>query len=406
VRGLETHKRKTERAVPGSRTAVNVGGIDHGLIFRGSVLAHPGMFTPTRRLDVAFRLLSDASRSLQHNVEVKLFIGAAETLARVRLLGAQELKPGDRGWLQLEPREPVVAVRGDRYILRRPSPGETIGGGAVLDAHPKGRSKRFDENVLARLAALARGSARDVFLQAVLAAGAASLTELLDRNSLDRDAILNSLHALSAEGGLLVLGDAQDNDPLVAARAHWEGLIERAVGEVSMFHQTQPLRRGMSREELRNKLDLSEQIFAACIKNCVEVGSLAQDGPLVFLPGHAIKFTPEQENAINHLISQFAAQPFTPPTVKECIAALDDNVYQALLDLKKLVQVSPEVVFRREDHERMVAGIRRLAGDKGNFTAAEVRDHFKTTRRYALALLEHLDAEGVTVREGIARRLK
>ncbi len=89
------------------------------------------------------------SHPLKHNTLVKFFLGAAEILARVRLLGSEELLPGEEGWLQLELDEPVVAIRGDRYILRRPSPGETLGGGIVVDPHPKGRHKRFSAEELA-----------------------------------------------------------------------------------------------------------------------------------------------------------------------------------------------------------------------------------------------------------------
>ncbi|HNF95208.1 MAG TPA: selenocysteine-specific translation elongation factor, partial [Anaerolineales bacterium] len=144
IRGLQTHKKKEESAVPGSRTAVNVSGVDVEQIRRGDVLAHPGQYQSTRRIDVRFKALPDISKPLTHGDEVKFFVGASETVAIARLLGTEELKAGEEGWLQLELRDPIVALRGDRYILRRPSPGETLGGGAVVDHQPKGRHKRFD----------------------------------------------------------------------------------------------------------------------------------------------------------------------------------------------------------------------------------------------------------------------
>jgi len=181
VRGLQTHKRKEEVAVPGSRTAVNISGIPQEQVLRGDVLTHSGDYHPTRRLDARFRLLSDASKPLTHNREVKLFIGAAETLARVRLLGSELINPGEEGWLQLELREPVVAMRGDRYILRRPSPGETLGGGAVVDPHPTGRHKRFSQGLTDRLESLARGTPAEVLAQALLSLGARPCARCLPR---------------------------------------------------------------------------------------------------------------------------------------------------------------------------------------------------------------------------------
>ena len=168
MRGLQTHKKKEETAMLGSRTAVNISGIDTELIQRGEVVVHPNQYQPTRRIDARFRLLKDASSSIKHGDEVKFFVGASETIATLRLLGTEELLPGEEGWIQLELRDPVVTVRGDRYILRRPSPSETLGGGVIVDHQPKGRHKRFDEDMLKSLESLTQGSPADILFEAAL----------------------------------------------------------------------------------------------------------------------------------------------------------------------------------------------------------------------------------------------
>src|SRR5688572_19015508 len=185
VRGLQTHKKKEERAVPGSRTAVNISGVDTESIRRGEVVVRPNQYQATRRVDARFRLLKDASTSLKHNSEVKFFVGASETMATVRLLGTDELYPGEEGWIQLELRDPVVAVRGDRYILRWPSPGETLGGGIIVDHQPKGRHKRFDENILRSLESLSQGTPAEVLLEAALALNIASIKDIVARSRLE-----------------------------------------------------------------------------------------------------------------------------------------------------------------------------------------------------------------------------
>jgi len=162
IRGLQTHKKKEDIAFPGSRTAINISGISANQIKRGDIVAHPGDYQITRRLDAHFRLIPDASRSIKHNMEVKFFIGSSETMARLRLLGTEELKPGEEGWIQIEPYAPVVAMRNDRYILRFPSPGETLGGGKIVDPHPKSRHKRFSKEVIQNLNNLLRGSPEDI----------------------------------------------------------------------------------------------------------------------------------------------------------------------------------------------------------------------------------------------------
>ncbi len=412
VRGLQTHKRKEEIAVPGSRTAVNISGVELDQVQRGSVVTRPGDYQTTRLLDVSFRLAADVSQPLEHNTEVKLFIGAAEVVARARLLGSQELLPGTEGWLQLELNQPVVAVRGDRYILRRPSPGETLGGGAVLDPHPAARHKRFSAESLQRLETLSQGTPAEILLQAMLALGAAPLQEVLTRSHLDADVARSALaELLQSDQALSLEGPTSPNElpppqALVASRGYWQALAARAVQEVQAHHKTYPLRRGILREELKSRLKLTPRLFNAALSRLAAEQALVEAGTLVMRPGHHIQFTPQQQKLVDDLLQRFAAAPYAPPSAKECQAALGEDLYSALLDLETLVFVPPDVLFRKADYEHMVSEVRRLLQAQGLLTAAQVRDHFNTSRRYVLALLEHLDARGITIRDGDARRLK
>ena len=408
IRGLQTHKKKEQSAVPGSRTAVNISGLDVDQIRRGEVLAHPGRYRDARLLDVHFKLLADAAGPLRHSAEVKFFTGSAEVLARVRLLGVEELQPGSQGWLQLELREPVVAVRGDRYILRRPSPSETLGGGAVVDPQPK-RHRRFDEATIAALESLLKGSPAEVLASAFQALGIASLKDAAARSRLETEPAAEALKAL-VESGQLVLLEAGDPAPqadlLAALAPTWQTLREKAQREVEAYHKANPLRRGMPREELKSRLKLAARPFNAALKKLVQEGLLEENAALVQLPGHAASFNPQQQAALEGLLARFTAAPYTPPSVKEAQAEVGEEVYLALLDLGRLVQVSPEVVFRREDYAEMLRQVRAHFEQEPTLTVIQFRDRFNTSRKYALGFLEHLDAVGVTVREGDYRRLK
>ncbi len=250
IRGLQTHKRKEDVAIPGGRTAVNISGVNLDDIQRGDVVAHVSDYQPTQRIDVRFQLLSDASQSLGHNVEVKLFIGAAEIPARVRLLGKDMLNPGEEGWLQLELKQAVATIRGDRYILRRPSPGETLGGGIVVDPHPKGRHKRFAIGLIDQLESLAVGTPDEVMLQAVLALGAASVRDVVTRSSLEVEQANQAVKDLTGAGHLIWLeekegGISLESDLLVTSRTYYEQLANKMVNEVSSYHRTFRLRRGI-----------------------------------------------------------------------------------------------------------------------------------------------------------------
>lgn len=418
VRGLQTHKKKETVAVPGSRTAVNISGIAIEQAPRGSVIAHPGDYHSTRRLDASFSLLPDASGPVRHNMEVKLYLGAAEVVARLRLLGAEELLPGEKGWLQLETGEPLVAVRGDRYILRRPSPGETLGGGEVIDPHPRGRHKRFAAESLARLESLAAGSPSDVLFQALLALGAAPLREVMARSSLETGIAMQAAGELQRSGDMVAIEKQADPAPdaglapddLVMGKGALDLLSARAVQIVEEYHKAQPLRLGMPREELRSRLKPltrgSARLFTALLARLVDQGRLEETGPLVKHPSFSARFTPEQQAAVDRLLARFEASPFAPPSVKESQAEIGSEVFNLLVDTGRLVAVNSEVVFRSEDYRQMVDEVRRLIQQRGEVTAAEVRDHFNTSRRYVLGLLENLDATGITLRDGDYRRLR
>jgi selenocysteine-specific elongation factor len=188
-------------------------------------------------------------------------------------------------------------------------------------------------------------------------------------------------------------------------------LAEEILRLVQDYHQAAPLRLGMPREELRSRLKIilrnaPPKFFNLAVTRLVREGKLFEQGPLVLLPGHTIRFTASQQSKVDGLLKRFAANPNAPPSPKECQAEVGEDLYQALIDLDELVQVSPEVAFRKADYLIMVEEVRRLIRQQGSLTAAQARDHFNTSRKYILGLLEHLDAVGVTVREGDYRRLK
>ncbi len=411
VRGLQTHKQKEQVAIPGSRTAVNISGVNVDQISRGDVVTHPNQYQPTGRFDAQVRILPDSSSSLKHDMRVKLFVGAAEELARVRLLGTDELKPGEKGWIQLEVERPVVVVRGDRYIIRRPSPGETLGGGVVLDHRPTRRHKRFARDTIARLQALEAGTPGEILLQTLVGLGVASIKDVVSRSNLDSETVSQALAELNAMGQVVYPeakgeADLTAMNTLIASRAYWEQISTKATGEIAQYHRTNPLRRGMPKEELKSRLNLPPRIFNSLLSGLIADARVEESGPLVRLPEHDIRFNARQQIAVDALMERFRKTPYTPPTVKECQEAVGNDVYLALLDLGSLIQVAPDVVFSAEGYQDMLAQIRGLFAAQETVTAAQVRDHFNTSRRYALAFLEYLDSLGITIREGDVRRLK
>jgi selenocysteine-specific elongation factor len=406
IRGLQTHKTRIQRAVPGSRVAINLTGISKQDLARGDLVTTPGWLRPTTLTDVRLDLLRDAPFPLKHNAFVKFFCGSAETVARVRLLGTETLAPGESGWVQLELDDPLPMVRGDRFIIRVPSPAVTVGGGEVVDPNPGRKHRRFRPEVLARLETLARGTPAEVLLQTLERRGPLTVRDLLEVSGLG-EAAPAALAELFSTGDAVVLDAVPEPAParLVVSRSWWSATTARMRDELAAYHARYPLRPGMSREELRSALRLDPRAYNGLMARAAADGLVVDEAATVRLPEHQVRFTPQQQQAVDDLLARFRAAPYATPSVKEAAALVGEEVLGVLLARGDLVQVSPEVLFLRETYEEMVERIRTHIQQQGSITLAQVRDLFQTSRKYAQALLEYLDGVGVTRRVGDERVL-
>jgi selenocysteine-specific elongation factor len=433
VRGLQTHKEEIKRAVPGSRVAINLSGVSKDQLRRGDVITSSGWLRATTLVDLRMRYLPDtlwpdlgpfAQRPLRHNTELKFYTGASEVIGRVRLLGQDVLLPDQTGWVQLQLQEPVAMVKGDRYIVRLPSPPTTVGGGIVVDPHPGRKHRRFRSQVVDRLETLAEGSPSDVLLQTLERRSPVSVRDLFGRSE-PEEQTLDALGQLLDEGEAILLGGGEgwaggrggpgpgrpgagqraSSKQIVVSRGWWSRLMDRAAGELSEYHGEFPLRRGMPREALRSGLRLAPKEFDAVMAHADSEGLLVDEGASVRLPSHAIKLTSKQEQQVGDLMVRFRRQPYATPSVKESIEALGEELLNVLLKRGELVQAGPDVLFLPETYDEMVGRIRRRIEREGSITLPEVRDMFGSSRKYAQALLEHLDDTGVTKRVGDKRVL-
>lgn len=410
VRGLQTHKQKVERAVPGSRVAINLSGVSKADLARGNVVASPGWLGSTVLADVRLHYLPDAQRPLRHNTQLKFFSGAAEVMARVRLLGQDKLPPGQSGWAQLRLRERVSLVKGDRFIVRVPSPPATVGGGVIVDPHPGRKHRRSRPQVIARLETLSQGTPAEILLQTLERRGPISVRDLLSASQVT-DAP-QALAQLLDEGQAVLLDAPRDiqelstSNGLLAARGWWSSLIDHIAHDLSAYHRQFPLRTGIPREALRSGLKLQAKVFNAVMARAAAEELVADEGATVRLPSHAVTLNPDQQRRVDALLSDFRRQPFTTPSFKNSVAAVGEEVLKVLIDRGNLVQISPDVLFLPETYEDMVSRVRAYIQREGSITLAQARDLFETSRKYAQALLEHLDEIGGTKRVGDKRMLR
>ena len=397
VRGLQTHKIKRETVHPGSRVAVNLTGIDRAALYRGQVVTLRGQILETKQIDVTYRHLRDADAPLRHNDAVKLFTGAAEMSARARVIGSEQIAPGESGWVQLALVEPVAVIRGDRFILRRPSPGATLGGGIILDPHAGRRHRRFRADVIDRFRALSEGTPEDLVLNTLERLGPVQASILMEKAGLTATDALEPLRALIADGRIIDLGK------WVIATPAWHALGEKILAELESYHHDVPLRAGLEREALRSKLQCPPIVFNASLEKLSQEGQILEANTLLQLPQHRIEFTIEQEQSIIQLMSRFEKQGILSPSVKECKAMVGDLVYYALVDLGQLKPVAEDVVYSADMYESLIGRLTQQLHQQGSISAPEARDLLGTSRKYAIALLEHMDELHITQRSGDSR---
>ena len=393
LRGLQTHKARLNAVSPGSRVAANLVGIATSQLGRGDVLTRPGWLIPATMLSASLALLSGVRRALRHNATVSFHSGAAETMAKVRLLEKDELRPGEVTWVQLSLSKPVAVVNGDRFIIR--SSTDTLGGGKVVDAHAR-RLRRFRPAIIENLRAREEGTAEDTVMALLETRQPLELSSLLAQSDRSADEVQPAIESLARQGKVIKIG--QGERYLLFTVAGWERLEKKASGILQDYHRRFPSRAGMPKVELGSRLKLGGYSSVAW-QRLVEEGVMAEDGGSVRLPGHSIQLTAAQQAKIDAFLSSLAQHPYSPPGD----LVPEPDLLNMLIEQGEVVKVSDGVVFAVSAYNEMVQKVTVEMKARGKITLAEVRDLFQTSRKYAQAFLEHLDQRKITRRVGDER---
>ncbi|HEX8881523.1 MAG TPA: selenocysteine-specific translation elongation factor [Candidatus Acidoferrum sp.] len=408
VRGVQSGGKAVERAMPGQRTAVNLAGIEHTALRRGMVLLTPGKFRKTRRIDARLELLVSA-RKMKHGARVHFHAGTAETIAEVFFHGQKELQPGASAFANLKMQDDILVLEGDRFIVRQFSPVETIGGGMVLDPLAR-RPMLRDTGRVAYLETLERGSREDLLAamveRALLGLG---YEEIVSRTAWMDDEIRGIARKLSAAGRV----KAVSTEPLVlVAQKLFAEVRSRILEKVEKFQKENPLLPGILREDLRTSLGkrVRAETFRAALEELITEKKLDTPGELVKKAGSEITLQPEEVKAKDQIEAAFAAAGLAVPSVKEVLAKLAietrraERLLQILLREKKLVRVSPDLIFHRQaltDLKEKLWTYKKSKGERISVPA--FKELTGITRKYAIPLLEYLDRERVTRRAGDER---
>jgi selenocysteine-specific elongation factor len=415
VRGLQVHNAPAPAAAAGSRVAVNLAGVDVGDLDRGLVLATPGTLSATRLVDAALQLLPGAP-PLRHNARVRFHQGTAEALARVSIVApagpgqdAPVQTAGTTGFVRLRLETPVPVTRGDRFVVRSYSPAATIGGGRILDPGPPRGGVRLTAT-RARFEALdaplsGAGPEADALFVFVRESGAAGVPVDALRARAGAGRAAAAIADLRSRADVWMAGDRL---VLEAWRVELEGRVERAL---EAHHRAEPLSEGLSREEVRERVlaGASPPVAEAVLERLGASGRVLGRERLR-LRGHEVRLTGEEAAAEEALLSAYRSAGLTPPDVAALTEAtrlpppVVQRVTQLLLRQKRLVRVDT-LIFHPETLARLKSEIAAMKSDAApvEVDVATFKGRYGLTRKYAIPLLEYLDRERVTRRDGERR---
>jgi len=392
IRSLQRHRTKVEAAGPGTRVAVNLSGVHHEELRRGMVLARPGTLTVAHSLVAKLAGSRILAHPLQHDAEVTLLTATAQTQAKVRLLDADHLDAGGSAWAQFVLESPVAVLPGDHVVVR--SPDETIGGGPVVTLNSR-RLRRNDADTLRSLELALHGTPEARLLDQ-LSLGPASQAVLAGVLSIDPAAVAALADDLAARGVVVAAGDR------LFATAWLEGMELRLEADIDVFMAANALRRAAPREHLRRATGLGAGDFDLVVTRLAATGRVEERGVGLARAGFEPALTVAQQAEAETFLRALRANPLSPPTDRLPGAPL----LAYLAERGDVEDTGAGVVFAREAFNGMVARVREHFATNTTLSLAETRDLFGTSRKYAQAFLERLDALHITRRAGDSRTLR
>ncbi len=405
VRGLQVHGSPAEAAAAGQRTALNLAGLSTEDLARGMTLATADTFHSTSRVDALLSLLPSA-KTLKDGARVHFHAYTTETIAEARLYpskpGTKQLKPGDEAYAQLRFSEPMLLLPGDRFIARQFSPVVTIGGGVVLDASPATRKQRV-EDAAAFLKIMRDGSPEQVLAARVTRQRAIGLhlDDIPGQMNIQRE----DATKLAAQAGLVWCDSV-----LVAPAAFLEAKTD-VLQALEKFHDANPLVAGMSKEELRDRVNLGPEVFHSVLRKLAEERKLEAAGELVRVPGRGVVLKDEEAESKTIIEQAFASAGLKVPSLREVLAGLKldklraQKIVTLLLRDKVLLKISDELVFHHSALAHLRQKIAVLKNTTPKIDVAHFKDMTGVSRKYAIPLLEYLDRERVTRRVGDEREI-
>jgi selenocysteine-specific elongation factor len=410
VRGIQSHNQAVQRSVAGQRTAVNLQGVEKDQLSRGDTIVSAGFFTPTKTLDAELDLLRQAPRGLKTGSRVRFYNSTQEAIGRIALLGTNELAPGQKAYVQFRFEQPVIVQHGDRYILRFYSPMETLGGGMVLNPHPRRHKQATMQESLKNLGILEKGAIEDGLALFISGRGLAGMEEpaAIGTVAADKQEVTAALASLAHKKAAIRV------DNLYVHTTHLAALEKKALDIIGKYHKENPLKPGLEKEELKGmlKIRLSPKVLNVAIDGLIKKKQVETEGSRLRLPGFKAAGGKDQ-SAVKDKIVEAITKGGSQPPLREELPALLGITEKDAKDLLKLlaeqgrtVRINDSLHLDKDIIEKIRADLKKYLEEKKEITMAEFRDLAKTSRKFAVPIMEYFDSQKLTQRVGDKRVLR
>ena len=412
VRGIQIHNQSANEATAGMRTAINFQGLEKAAINRGEVLSKQGTLLASYMVDVSLRYLASNKKPLKNRTRVRFHTGTSEVLGNVILLDRDELPPGDDTVVQLRLDAPVSLVKDDRFVIRSYSPIYTIGGGQVLNPIPI-KHKRLKPETVEALKELGDQEPEVIIAFHTEASGykGVSFSHLKIMSNLADKQLGNALQGLLSKK-ILIQVDKENR--IYIHHSGFEKLKNDTRGRLADFHSANPLKTGMSKEELKTKFPpyLTAKLFNLTLTQMIKENEIVQEENTVRLASHAVSLGGKQADIKDKILDTYQKSGLQPPYFKELTKSLDADAKRArdvlmhLVDEGSIVKVKEDLYF----HVKAISDLKnKLVGfleARGEITTPQFKEMTAVSRKYVIPLAEYFDSKNVTLRVGDVRKLR
>jgi selenocysteine-specific elongation factor len=408
VRGIQSHNRAVPRAVAGQRTAVNLQGVDKDQLTRGDIIVSAGFFKTTKTFDAKLVLLDLAPRGLKTGSRIRFYNTTQEAMGRITILGMNELAPGQESFVQFRLEHPVLIQHGDRYILRFYSPMETLGGGMVLNPHTRRHKQSTMQESLKRLGMLETGSMEERIALFIAGNGLAGMEE----NALIGAIAAEKQEITTALANLVQQKTALRVDTLYVHASQLPVLEKKIIDLATKYHTENPLKPGLEKEELKGmlRMRLAPKILNLVIEGLAKKKLLETEASHLRLP--SFKAAKDQSGMKEKIVDAIKKGGSQPPTREELPVLLNitskdaGDLLKLLARENRIIRINDSIYLISDILESIQEGLKHHLLEKKEITMAEFRDLAKTSRKFAVPLMEYFDSQKLTQRVGDKRVLR